>query len=124
MQNKKIAFFWDLIAWQKGHDLVKNIYVSTRSFPRIESYGLTSQIRRAAVSITSNIAEGYARQSFREKIRFYNISLGSLFEIQNQILLARDLNYIDVEVYKKLWEQCVEARKLIRGLIRSTQLRI
>ena len=80
MINKKIKSFTDLDTWKEGHKLVLLIYESTKSFPKEERFALTDQIRRAAVSITSNIAEGFSRQSLREKIQFYSISKGSNFK--------------------------------------------
>jgi len=80
MINKKIKSFTDLDTWKEGHKLVLLIYESTKFFPKEERFALTDQIRRAAVSITSNIAEGFSRQSLREKIQFYSISKGSNFK--------------------------------------------
>lgn len=90
----KIKSFTDLHAWQEGHCLVFDAYSITKEFPRDEKFGLTSQLRRAAVSVTSNIAEGFSRSSYQDKTRFYSIALGSLTEVQNQLLAARDVEYI------------------------------
>ena len=84
--NPKIKSFTDLQVWQEGHKLVLLIYKVTKKFPKEELFGLTNQIKRAGVSITSNIAEGFSRQSYKEKLQFYYMSLGSLTEIQNQLL--------------------------------------
>lgn len=92
--GKKIAAFTDLDAWKEGHQLVILIYMLTKQFPRDEQFGLTSQIRRAVVSITSNIAEGFSRNSYREKLQFYSMALGSLTEVQNQLLIAKDVGYL------------------------------
>lgn len=90
----KIKSFTDLNTWKEAHKLVLLIYKITKQFPHEEQFGLTNQIRRAVVSITSNIAEGFSRSSYKEKSQFYSISLGSLTEVQNQLLIARDLKYI------------------------------
>lgn len=119
MTTKKIQSFTDLVAWQKGHELVIAVYKATRKFPSGEKFGLISQLQRAVVSITSNIAEGFARQGTKEKIQFYYLSLGSVAELQNQLLIARDLEYITKKQFNSFAEQSVQVRKLISGLIRS-----
>ncbi|MEM8778177.1 MAG: four helix bundle protein [Cyanobacteria bacterium P01_G01_bin.49] len=85
--------FQDLIVWQKSHEFVLLIYRFTDSFPKREMYGLTSQMRRAAVSIPANIAEGFKKKSPKDKLRFFNISQGSLEECRYYLILAQDLNY-------------------------------
>ena len=115
----KIQNFTDLIAWQKGHKLVLRIYKITIQFPRIEAYALADQMRRAVVSITSNIAEGFSRKSNKEKTQFYYIAMGSLTEIQNQLLIAKDLDYISESDFNEIIEQITTVKKLIFGLIRS-----
>ena len=89
-----IKTFTDLIVWQKGHALVLEIYKITSFFPKEELYGLTSQIKRAIISVTSNIAEGFVRHSKKEKVQFYYVSLGSITEVQNHLIIARDLHFI------------------------------
>lgn len=118
MENAKIKSFTDLVAWLEGHKLVLEIYKATKNFPKEELFGLINQIRRAAVSITSNIAEGFSRQSNKEKIQFYCISRGSLTELQNQLLIAKDVGYLVNEKFKKIAEQTVKVHKLINGLIK------
>ena len=86
-----IKSFTDLEAWKHGHHLVLKIYELTKEFPRDEVFGLVSQMRRCAVSITSNIAEGFSRRSDKEKLQFYSITLGSITELQNQLLICRDI---------------------------------
>lgn len=120
----KINNFYELDAWKKGHLLVLEIYQITDNFPKNEIYGITSQIRRAASSITANIAEGSARYHFKDKIRFYYNSRGSVAEVQNFLFLARDLNHIDAETFEKLEEETHEVGRLINGLIRSTETQI
>ena len=107
MQNKipeyiTIKSFTDLNAWKEGHVLVLMVYKLTRIFPVDQRYELTSQIQRAVVSITSNIAEGFARHSNRENIQFYYMSLGSLTEVQNQLLIARDLGFINKKLFSEV----------------------
>ena len=125
MDNKdKIKSFTDLRAWQGGHKLALMIYDITRQFPKEEIFGLTNQLRRAAVSITSNIAEGFSRQSYKEKVRFYFMSLGSLTEIQSQLLIAKDISYISEEDFNKIAKQTIKVSKVINGLIKSSKNRI
>lgn len=119
---EKIKSFTDLIAWQKGHILVLSVYEVTDSFSQKEVYGLTSQMRRSAISITSNIAEGFSRNSFREKIQFYYISLGSVTELHNQIIIAKDLKYIDGKIFSEMVELIITVSKLTNGLIKSLKL--
>lgn len=123
MENNynKIKSFTDLIVWQEGHKLVLMIYEITREFPKDEIFALTSQIRRAAVSITSNIAEGFSRQSMKEKIYFYSISQGSITELQNQLLIARDVKYISDDKFNIIAEQAITVNKLINGLLRKSK---
>lgn len=115
----KISSFTDLNAWKESHALVLAVYSVTKSFPKEEIFVLTSQLRRSVISITSNIAEGFSRQSKKEKLQFYFIAKGSLTESQNQLILARDLNYIDTDTYANLDKQAIEVSKLLFGLIRS-----
>ncbi|NOQ68142.1 four helix bundle protein [Patescibacteria group bacterium] len=100
------------------------IYDVTKQFPKEEIFGLTNQLRRAAVSITSNIAEGFSRQSHKEKVRFYFMSLGSLTEIQSQLLIAKDIDYISEEDFNKIAKQTIKVSKVINGLIKSSKNRI
>lgn len=117
--KEKIRSFTDLIAWKEAHRLALMIYKSTDDFPTKETYSLIDQIRRCVISISSNIAEGFSRQSKKEKLQFYFIALGSLTELQNQILLARDLGYLEKDEFEKLADQTILVSKLINGLIKS-----
>ena len=117
----KIKSFTDLDAWKEGHKIVLEIYKITKQFPKEELFGLTNQIRRAAVSITSNIAEGFSRNSYKEKLQFYSISLGSLTEIQNQLLVAKDIGYITKEEFDVIAGQTVTVNKITNGLIKKTK---
>jgi len=98
MENK-IQNFYDLEAWKSGHDLVLEVYKITNGFPQEERFGLISQLRRASSSITANIAEGFERYHFNDKKRFYYQARGSVGEIQNFLILAKDLNFISIENY-------------------------
>ena len=115
----EIKTFFDLNSWKESHKLVLLIYQTTDKFPNKEIYALTSQMRRAAVSISSNIAEGFSRRGRKEKIMFYSTALGSLTEIQNQTVVARDVNYLSASLYKQINEQSVIVHKLINGLIKG-----
>ena len=122
--NGTIKSFTQLDAWRESHKLVLDVYKIVKNFPSDEMYGLVSQMRRAAVSITSNIAEGFSRTTYADKAHFYAMSHGSLTEIQNQLLIAKDVNYISNADFEKLAVQAVIAHKLISGLIKATKLRI
>ncbi len=120
-QKAKIKQFTDLHAWQEGHKLVVEIYQATNSFPSEEKFSLTSQIRRAVVSVTSNLAEGFGRQGQNEKLQFYGFSRGSILELQNQLIVARDIKILPEGRYIELSEQAVVVHKLVNGLMRSIQ---
>ncbi len=109
----------ELIVWQKSRILVKSIYDQTKLFPKEEQYGLTNQIRRAVVSIPSNIAEGYNRQSDKEFIRFLSIAKGSAAEVETQIILAKDLEYISSEESDIFLLQISEILHMLGALIAS-----
>lgn len=117
----KIKNFYDLETWKVSHELVLEIYKITKNFPKDELFGITSQIRRAAASITANIAEGFARFHFKDKIRFYYQSRASIAEVQNFLLLAKDLTYINFETCKIIGEKTNRSAQLTNGLIRSTE---
>ena len=116
--KQKIRSFTDLKAWQEGHTLVLEVYREIKHFPKDEMFGLSSQMKRASVSITSNIAEGFSRLHSKEKIHFYPISLGSLTELQNQLLVARDLGFVEKSVYSALATRTVNVHKMVIGLIK------
>jgi four helix bundle protein len=118
MRNKKIEKFTDLMAWQEGHKIVIMIYRETEKFPKAEIFGITNQMRRCAVSITSNVAEGFSRRTPKDKNQFYYMSLGSITELQNQLLISRDLGYIKKEEFNRIAGKTVDVQKLINGLIK------
>lgn len=105
--------FENVVAWQKAHAFTLLVYQLTREFPKDETFGLTSQFRRAAVSIEANIAEGYKKLSKADKLRFLNIAEGSLAECRNYVILARDLKYVDEQQYITLFIALEEASKLL-----------
>jgi four helix bundle protein len=111
--------FKSLKIWQKGIKLVVDIYKLTKVFPQEELYGLTSQMRRSAISIPSNIAEGSGRNSDKDFNRFLDISLGSSFELETQIIIARELEFLSSEDFLKLSDKVQEEQKMITGLQKS-----
>ncbi len=119
-----IQRFTDLRVWQEGHSLVLEIYTASKTFPKDELFGLTSQIRRAAVSVTSNIAEGFVRQTKNDKINFYTTSLASLSELRSQLLIARDLEYISRDSFTALEKKAETVSQMLTGLIRTAPNRI
>lgn len=118
----KIKSFTDLHAWQEGHQLVLVVYKHTKEFPSDEQFGLTNQMRRCSISITSNIAEGFSRKSKKEKSQFLYMALGSVTELQNQLLISRDIRYLTKEEFKILADRTVVVSKLINGLIKSSKI--
>ena len=117
--SKTIRSFTDLDAWKEGHKLALIMYEVTKTFPKEEIFSLIMQMRRAAVSITSNIAEGFSRQSYKEKLQFYSISLGSLTELQNQSLVARDVKFMSEVDFQRIAQQSLRVSKLVNGLIKK-----
>jgi four helix bundle protein len=118
-----IKKFTDLIAWQKGHALVLHVYSVTDNMPAKEQFGLQSQIRRAVVSVTSNIVEGFDRGSSKEFVQFLMMARASLAEVQNQLLIAKDLQYISKQDFEQLALNSVEIHKIINGLIKNLRTR-
>lgn len=116
--------FRDLESWQSAFDLARKVYVASRDFLRPETYGLSTQMRRAAVSVVSNIAEGKDRTSDRELLQFLSNSKGSLFELQTQIELARSLEYLSESDGNALASKANETGRLLSGLIRAYLSRI
>lgn len=111
--------FKELAAWQQGMALVRQIYAATKAWPRDEQFGLTAQVRRAAVSVPSNIAEGHARTGPREFLHHTSIAFGSLAEVETQLLIAADLGYLNPDTTQALLNGLVAARRPLSGLLRS-----
>lgn len=114
----KIRSFTDLNSWKEGHKLVLMIYKATESFPQKEQFGLTNQMRRSAISVTSNIAEGFCRTTNKDKHQYYTMAQGSLMELQNQLLIAKDVLYLIKNDFRLLADQTIVVNKLIYGLKR------
>ena len=114
----------DLRVWQQSIEMVTSIYKMTKAFPKDEIFGLVSQMRRAAVSVPSNIAEGYARGTDKEKLHFLRISSGSMSEIETQLMLSLKLGYIGQETYSELSEQITSVWKQLNALISSIKKRL
>ena len=112
---RKTKSFEELLVWQKAHSFVLRVYRLTSEFPKSEQFGLTSQFRRAAVSIPANIAEGYKKKGKPDKLRFFNIAQGSLEECRYYIILSRDLNYISDKDAKELTSELIEVSVLLNS---------
>ena len=108
-----------LIVWNRAHELVVKTYKVTDNFPKNEIFGLTSQMRRSAVSVPANIVEGYSRKSVKEKLNFYNIARASLSELEYYIDLSFELNYFDKKSYDQLLNARAEVGRLLNGFINS-----
>ena len=111
--------FRELIVWQKAMSFVTEIYKVPKQFPKDEAFGLTSQIKRSAVSIPSNISEGYGRQGLNDYLRFLNIAMASLFELQTQLEIAYNLEYFNKEKFDNLYELTREIERMLSSFIRS-----
>ncbi|MGP1311052.1 MAG: four helix bundle protein [Phycisphaerales bacterium] len=119
--SETINSYRDLVAWQRAMDLVELVYRLSSSFPPDERFSLTAQVRRAAVSVPSNIAEGYGRGSRQDYLRFLRVARGSLFEVETQALVARRLGYTSDEQTRELQEQVNAVARVLSGLIRSIE---
>lgn len=117
--KNKIKHFTDLKAWQVNYELTKKIYNLTKTFPKTEKYGLTDQLRRASSSITANIAEGWGRYHFADKVNFYYNARGSNCEVQNFLILAKDMKYINKKRYNEMNNLAYRGYKILNGLIKS-----
>lgn len=118
-----IKEFTDLKVWQEGHALVMSIHKITKRFPADERFGLTDQIRRASISVTSNIAEGFGRQTYKEKTNFYYTAAGSLKEVHNQLIIARDFQYLSTIEFNSIEFQLVTVGRMLSALIKSNKLK-
>ena len=119
IQRPKVKNFKDLEIWKRSIKLVENIYATTQNFPKEEIYGLASQLRRAAVSVPSNIAEGFSRASNREYEQFLHVSRGSCAEIITQIIISRNLNYMEGSKAEILLNETEEISKMTMSLIKK-----
>lgn len=111
--------YTDLKVWQKAMDLTDAVYDATGSFPKSEAFGLTSQVRRAVVSVPSNIAEGWGRGRGKENVQFLRYARGSLYEVETQMRIAQRRNYIEARTLESILERTVEISKMLSGLAKS-----
>ncbi len=118
--KEKSKNYSDLVVWQKAHNLVIEVYKLTGQFPKEEIFGLTSQIRRAVISIPANIAEGFARKGIKDKLRFYNIASGSINEVGYYLFLSKELGYTAT---LNLSEKVEEIGKMLNGYTRAIQIK-
>lgn len=117
--NSTINHFTQLEAWKISHQLALEIYQITKNFPKDERFGIIDQLRRASASITANIAEGWGRFHYADRNKFYYQARGSCCEVQNFLILAKDLNYLDQDKFDKLYSMCNKSFQIISGLIRA-----
>ena len=111
--------FRDLKVWDKSMKLVTKVYEKSKVFPSEETYGLTSQIKKSAISIPSNIAEGYGRDGKKDYLKFLNISISSLFELQTQIEIANNLNFLSQKEFDEIYEETKEIERMLSSFIRK-----
>ena len=121
--KSEVRDFTDLTVWKAARALRKNIYLVCRGFPKQETFELSSQMRRAAVSVTANLAEGYGRFSYQENMQFCRQSRGSVYEMRDHLTTALDAGYITPEQYKQFDLQAISVIKLINGYVRATKQR-
>lgn len=117
----KIASYRDLIAWQKSYELALLAYAATKSFPTDERFGLTQQIRRGAVSVASNIAEGYGRGGRQDYVRFLKVARGALYELETQFQLANDLMFLPSTDYDRVQRLIGDCERVLAALIRAVE---
>ncbi|MFH1542553.1 MAG: four helix bundle protein [bacterium] len=117
----QVRTFKDLIVWQKAYSLVLDIYKATKNFPTEEKFGLISQLRRAAVAIPSNIAEGYGRNSLKQYIQFLYIAYASGAEVETQLMLSKDLGYLKENIFSEIIEKYFEVERMLMALIKSLE---
>jgi four helix bundle protein len=115
--------FRELIVWQKSILLVTSIYKVTSNFPKEEIYGITNQLRRAAISVPSNIAEGFGRNSKKEFVRFLRITIGSIFELQTQLEISHNLKFLSLDEFKNIYDSTREIEAMITSLIKKIKLK-
>lgn len=119
METGRVRTFQDLIVWQKAPALTLNVYEATKTFPLDERYGITSQIRRAAYSVPSNIVEGHSRKGKKEFQQFLSIAAGSLSELRYFLILSKDLGYLKPDAFEKLWDHAEEVGRILYSFTRS-----
>jgi four helix bundle protein len=119
--SSEIRSFRDLIAWQKAIALCKQVYAVSKQFPPDERFGLTMQVRRASVSVPSNIAEGYGRRHKKDYLRFLSIALGSLFEVETHLILAVQLGFVDADAAGPSMNSVREVDRILCALIRAVR---
>jgi four helix bundle protein len=119
VDGKKVESFEQLIVWQESQNLAVYIYSVTKKFPKDELFAITNQLRRAAGSISANIAEGFGRSTAKDKVHFYVMAYGSLLEVKNFLYLSNKLNYLDKEDLDKILQQCTSCQKLINASKKS-----
>lgn len=117
----QIKHFSDLIVWQKAHEITLTIYKITELFPKKEQFSLTDQMRRASISIGSNIAEGFSRLSIPDKIHFFAMAKGSLTELENQVYVARDVGYLSFDLINQVLVMIVDEGRLLTAIMKSTR---
>jgi len=117
----EILSYRELDVWKQSRTLVKSVYKLTREFPKDEQFGLTNQLRRAVVSIPSNIAEGCGRNHFKDSIQFFFIARGSLYEVETQIIVSSDLDYVSESDLNLILEQITKCKKILNGFINYYQ---
>lgn len=115
----KIRNFYDLDAWKQAHQLVLSIYLHTKGFPREEIFGLTRHLRKTVESVSSNIAEGFSRRTPKDKSYFYTVSAGSLTELQSQLMISKDLRYLDIKSFDLLMKHSKRVHMIINGMLRK-----
>lgn len=121
----EVKSYKDLLIWQKGISITNLVYTLLKSFPTDEVYALTSQIKRSTISIPSNIAEGFGRNSVKSYLNFLKISRGSLFELETQLIIAENQNYIqDIELYNEILSSIIEEGKMINSYINKLEQNI
>lgn len=120
----EVNSYRDIVAWQKSFQLGLLVYKVSNGFPEVEKFGLTSQLRRGVVSISSNIAEGYGRGTTAEYLRFLRIARGSLYEIDTQLQFAMELGYLEQKHYEDVKDAIDESERILAGLIRAIERRL
>ncbi len=120
--TETMKHFSELETWQVGHRVVLATYRVSEGFPKKELFGLVSQMNRAAVSVTSNIAEGFGRRSYKDKARFYDIAKGSLLELENQLIVALDLGYLPRPSFDELILEIKSVHRLLNSLLKKTEM--